>query len=255
MHLKLHRNATLRLSYAGQHILVDPMLGVKHTLPSFAGIEPNPTRELPAPVQEVLEDLDLVLVSHLHPDHFDEAAKTLLPKDLPLLVQPGDEHAFQEAGFTNIHSLNTYFEWKGLSFARTSGEHGSGPILSRMGNVMGFVLRAAGEPTVYWLGDTILTGDVLSTIREQKPDIIVTHSGGAKIAGTLLIMDAEQTLQVAQAAPDARVIAVHMESLDHCTVSRAELRESGKAAGLAEGQLLVPEDGETLVLQQKQTVF
>ena len=252
MHLKLYRNATLRLSYAGQQILIDPMLGIKHTLPSFAGIEPNPTRELPVPVQEILEGIDLVVVSHLHPDHFDETARNLLPKDLPLLVQPGDEQAFQEAGFKNIHSLNDHFEWEGLSFTRTTGEHGSGPILSRMGNVMGFVLRAAGEPSVYWLGDTILTEDVLNTLREQKPDIVVTHSGGAKIAGTLLIMDAEQTLNVAQAAPDARLIAVHMESLDHCTVSRVALREAGKAAGLPAGQLLVPEDGETLVLQQKE---
>lgn len=246
MHLKLLRNATLRLSYAGHEILIDPMLGDKHTLPAFAGKESNPTCDLPVAASEALSGIELVVVSHLHPDHFDETARDLLPKNLSLLVQPGDEAAFEKAGFQHIHPLTDRFEWQGLTFTRTAGEHGSGPILSRMGNVMGFVLQAENEPTVYWLGDTVLTPQVLQTALDVKPDVVVTHSGGAVIAGTLLIMDDLQTLQLAQQLPEATVVAVHMESLDHCTVSRHGLREAGKAAGLREGQLQVPENGEGL---------
>ncbi len=38
--------------------------------------------------------------------------------------------------------------------SRTSGRHGSGQIGEQMGAVSGFVLAAAGEPTLYIAGDT-----------------------------------------------------------------------------------------------------
>ena len=95
MNLTLIRNATLRLETAGQIVLIDPMLGERHTLPSFAGIEPNPTVNLPVPQGAVLDGVTLLVVSHLHPDHLDPAAVQALPKDLPLLCQPGDESALR----------------------------------------------------------------------------------------------------------------------------------------------------------------
>ncbi|GEM45554.1 MBL fold metallo-hydrolase [Deinococcus cellulosilyticus] len=254
MQLKLIRNATLRLSYAGHEILIDPMLGPKHSLPSFAGKEANPTTDLPVPLLDVLQGVDLVVVSHLHPDHFDETAQQVLSRDVPVLVQPGDERTFQTAGFKEMHVLEDRFIWQNLRFTRTPGQHGSGPILQRMGNVMGFILEAPGEPTLHWLGDTILTDDVLKVVQDQQPEVIVTHSAGAMIADTLLLMDAEQTLHLAQAAPQAVVVAVHMESLDHCTVSRMDLRQAARDAGLREGQLIVPEDGEDVQVEAKEAV-
>lgn len=41
------------------------------------------------------------------------------------------------------------------------------------------------------------------------------------------------------------VLANHLEALDHCPTSRAQLRGDARRAGLAE-RLLVPEDGDTL---------
>ena len=47
MKLQLIRNATMRLNYAGQTILTDPMLSPKDTIDSWAGVARNPTVELP----------------------------------------------------------------------------------------------------------------------------------------------------------------------------------------------------------------
>ena len=74
MQLHLLRNATLRLHYAGRTLLIDPMLGPVHTFRSLAGREENPTAPLPLPAEDAVRGLDGVIVSHLHPDHFDEAA-------------------------------------------------------------------------------------------------------------------------------------------------------------------------------------
>ena len=248
MKLQLFRNATLKLTYAGRTILIDPYLAPKHSLPSFTGRSPNPMVELPASIESILDGVELVLVSHLHTDHFDGVAKQVVPKDLPLICQPGDETVILEAGFTQIRPLIDVFEWNGLTFTRREGSHGLGPVVEKMGSVMGFTLEADGEPNVYWAGDTVLYPPVAKTIEETKPDIIITHSCGAKWDGDLIVMDAEQTIATAELAPKARVVAVHMEALDHATTTRADLRKAADARQIAPTRLIIPDDGQTLAL-------
>ena len=91
MKIRLIRSATLRLEYAGLRFVIDPYLAAKHSRPSFAGRSPNPLVDLPCSPRDVIAGIDLAIISHLHSDHFDPAAQELLPKDTPLLCQPGDE--------------------------------------------------------------------------------------------------------------------------------------------------------------------
>ena len=79
------RNATARLTYGGKTFLLDPMLSDKVQVPSFAGIATNPIVDLPIPAAQVIADIDVVIVSHLHGDHFDSAASDLLEKTIPVL--------------------------------------------------------------------------------------------------------------------------------------------------------------------------
>jgi hypothetical protein len=61
-------------------------------------------------------------------------------------------------------------------------------------------------------------------------------------------MDAAQTLAVCRAAPGSRVVAIHLDSLDHGEVTREELRAQARAAEIPGSRLLIPGDGETLEL-------
>jgi len=249
MKIQLIRNATMKLSYAGRTILTDPMLSAKGAFRSFAGKAPNPTVDLAVTIEKILEGVQALIISHLHPDHFDEAAARILPKNIPVFCQPGDAIHLQENGFTSITAIETSSLWAGITITRTSGQHGQGKILERLGNVSGFVLAAAGEPTVYWVGDSIWYPQVADTIKMHKPDIIITHSGGATLPGfEPIVMDGEQTLTAIKAAPTAKIVAIHMESLDHCTVSRAMLRTMADKAGITPERLIIPEDGESLEL-------
>ncbi len=247
MKLRLFRNATLKLDYAGRTVLIDPYLAPRHSLPSFTGRSPNPMTELPAGLEEILEGVELVVVSHLHTDHFDDVAKARVPKDLPLICRPGDEAEIAEAGFTDIRPLIDVLDWKGLVFTRREGSHGLGPVVEKMGPVMGFTLAAQNEPEIYWTGDTVFYPPVVETIRSTSPDVIVTHSCGARWDGDLIVMDAEQTIATCDLAKDARIVAVHMEALDHATVTRAELRRAAEAKKVAARRLLIPDDGEILL--------
>jgi len=251
MNIQLIRNATMILMYAGRVILTDPMLSTKGEIRSFAGIAQNPTVELPMPAKDVIKGIDSVLVSHVHPDHFDKPGSELLPKEIPLFCQPEDKNRMTEEGFRQVIPVVNSFTWEGITIIRTGGKHGSGNILERMGTVSGFVLQAKGEPTVYWVGDSIWCEEVENTIKTYKPDVIITHSGGATIPGfEPIIMDANQTLKVLNAAPNAKVVAIHTESLDHCTVTRKMLREMSDREKILSTRFLIPNDGEKISLEK-----
>ena len=246
MHLQLLRNATLKLNYAGRTVLIDPDFGPKHGRPSFTGRSQNPMVELPESIETILQDVELVIVSHLHQDHFDAVAGQSVPKTLPLICQPGDETTIRDLGFTSVTPLTERIDRNGITLTRREGSHGLGPVVDKMGSVMGFSLEAEGEPSIYWAGDTVLYAPVAETIATTRPEIIVTHSCGARWDGDLIVMDAAQTIAVCEAAPASIVVATHMEALDHATVSRQELRRAADEKGIPASRLVIPADGETL---------
>lgn len=251
MRLRLIRNATMLWDYAGQHILTDPLFADRFALPSYSGRSRNPVAELPLAIDDILAGVELVLLSHLHGDHFDAAARERLPKTLPIYCQPSDAAMLQSFGFERITPVDSSFTWPAGTLTRILGHHGVGPVEEDMGVSSGYILQAPGEPTIYWAGDSVLCEESRVAIERYHPDIIITHSGGAMWpvgsdgARALIIMDAEQTVTTSQLAPWARLVAIHLDSVDHATVSRADLRQAVAAAG-PEGRILIPEDGEEL---------
>lgn len=84
MRIQQIRNATLKIQYGTQTILLDPWLQDKGTGFSaktvntdMAGIK-NPLNDLPMPVSNILDGVDCCLVTHIYPDHF---TPDYLPKD------------------------------------------------------------------------------------------------------------------------------------------------------------------------------
>jgi L-ascorbate metabolism protein UlaG (beta-lactamase superfamily) len=253
MKLRLLRNATLKLKIQGRIILIDPFFAPKGSRPSFTGRALNPMVDLPTSIEEILDGVELVVVSHLHADHFDPVAQSLVPKHLPMICQPGDEDTIRSYGFSDVMPLAKVIDWNGIRLQRREGSHGLGPVVQKMGPVMGFSITAKDEPTVYWAGDTVLYPAIEATIATTKPEIIIIHACGARWDGDLIVMDAAEAAATCRIAPDATVIATHMDSLDHATVSRDELRRHATAQGVSPQQLLIPQDGETLQLISKET--
>ncbi|MFP3441305.1 MBL fold metallo-hydrolase, partial [Pantoea sp. SIMBA_133] len=90
MKIQFVRNATIVLHYADKNFLIDPFLSDKGAMPPFPNTAnqhlSNPTVELPTSINEIV-DVDAVIVTHLHPDHFDEKAKEVLPKEIMIYAQ------------------------------------------------------------------------------------------------------------------------------------------------------------------------
>jgi L-ascorbate metabolism protein UlaG (beta-lactamase superfamily) len=251
MDLTLLRHATLWVDLGGRRVLVDPMLDPAEARPPIEGT-PSPRRNplvpLPIPAERCLDDVAAVVVTHTHADHLDRTATRLLPRELPLLCQPEDVRLFAGGGFADVRPMAETVTLDGVRFTPTGGLHGAGELDDMLGPVCGVVLQADGEPTLYVAGDTIWCSEVEEALQRHRPDAIVVNAGAARLLmGGPIVMDADQVVATARAAPDSVVIAVHMEAINHCELTRAALRERIAAEGL-EGRVFVPEDGERLRL-------
>src|SRR3954453_23862365 len=218
MRLRLIRHATLELDYGGRRLLVDPMFDPAQAREPV-GKTPNDRRntlvELPEPAEEVAARAELVLVTHLHADHLDDTAVTLLKSDRPVLCQPEDAETLRERGFTDARAVEDTLEVDGLSVTRTGGRHGTGEIAEMLAPVSGFVLRADGEPTVYIAGDTIWCDEVRDALDEHRPDVVVVNASGARFnEGDPIVMTAEDVAAVAGHTPDAHVVPAHLEAIN-----------------------------------------
>jgi L-ascorbate metabolism protein UlaG (beta-lactamase superfamily) len=249
MEIQLVRHATLRVTYANRTLLVDPMLsraGELAATPNTPNQRPNPLVELPVPAESVIAGIDAVLVTHIHRDHFDQAAADLLPKEIPVFCQPQDRERLTECGFLNVTPVADEIVWEGIRLGRTGGRHGTGDIGEKMGPVSGFVLRAEGEPCLYLAGDTIWCEEVERAAADHRPEVAVVFAGAAQfVTGGPITMTAEDVVCLAGACPSARIVVAHMEAWNHCLLSRSELRAHLREREL-DGRVLVPEDGEVM---------
>ena len=252
--MKIHfvRHATFAFEMGDLRVLVDPMLaeaGTAPAVPNTPNERPNPLVGLPfgdEVVSDLIENTDAVLVTHTHNDHWDERARELIPKDRLVLCQPEDEARISGAGFTNVSAVDPGLAWKGLRFFRTGGRHGTGEIGAQMAPVSGFVIRAEGSPSLYVAGDTIWCEEVEEALLAHRPDVVVVNAGAAQfLEGDPITMTAEDVVRVCRAAPEARVIATHMEAINHCLLTRADLAEAIEDQGLSD-RVGIPADSETL---------
>lgn len=254
--VRLIRNATLKIQYAGKTILLDPMLGEKGTEMSALGVNLNPRVHLTMPVSEVLKGVDFVLLTHAHIDHYDPAAKRLISKNMPWYVQPADyDSVAVKDHFRNTTVIKENVNVGGITIIRIAGNHGRGKLGEMMGASSGYVLKADGQPTLYVMGDCVWNEVTQKVVKEHQPEYIVVNSGGAilppmsKTDGPIIPNEAE-TMQIIDDCPvNTRFIAVHMDAIDHCQTTRAILRNEARHRGTDMSRLIIPEDGESITLK------
>ncbi len=255
MHITQLRNATLVLHLGPRHILVDPMLAPRGALPPLRLLdgkrERNPTVALPADTQQVLAQVTHCLITHCQRGHFDHldnwGKQWLRERQVPVICTPHDADYLRRRGLLvqalgDDHGSGVPL-WEGqVQTVRCT--HGEGVVGRMMEHGVGYFLTQPGEPSVYLMGDTLLTPRVQDFVRQYQPDLCVAPAGGARFdVGGDIIMGAQDVLHLLGLTRGA-VLANHLEAISHCPTRRTDLLALAQSAGVAH-RLWVAPDGAT----------
>ena len=253
MEIQLWRNATVLLKINGLKLLIDPMLGAKGSFGVFPWTNDtrlNPLTDLPFSANKLnslLSELDAVVVSHLHPDHWDAAAVKLLDKKLPVICPKPIAQIISDYGFSEVIALEREILFEGIKIHLTNGQHGTGEIGKKMGVVNGFVF-SGGMECIYFAGDTILCKDVVQTIEQYKPNAVVVAGGAATFAiGDPVTMTSKDIVELCGQFPNLKVIISHLETVTPCCENRAFVKQQVDQNDCSE-RCFVLEDGEVICL-------
>lgn len=252
------RGATVIVTFAGKRFLIDPFFADKGTapaVPSPYNNSPNPLVDLPVAIDKLVT-VDAVVVTHMHHfDHFDEAARDALPKDMPMFVQNESEaQDMRGLGFKNVTALtDDGVSFEGITLFRTDAAHGLGEASDNNYKAFGLPADASGvvfkhpdEKTLYIAGDTVWYEGVAKAVHTHQPGIIVLNAAQAAFPDeTPILMGTNGVYEVVKAAPGATIVASHMDAVNHARLNRLELKNFVEQRGIAE-KVLIPEDGETL---------
>lgn len=252
--IQLVRNATLKIHYAGKCMLVDPVLAEKETLRSALGVNKNPRVHLNMPVADLVKDVDMVLLTHNHIDHYEPSVRHCLPHTIPFFTQPADKETILHDGFVNVEAIEKKKQVEQITVSRMNGHHGFGKLAEMMGPVSGFILESEGLPTIYLMGDCRWEDSIRENVNRYHPDYIVVNCGGAvfpefsKDFGPIL-PDEHEVMQMLHELPEnIKLIAVHMDAIDHCQTTRSILRNEAQHNYVDMNRLIIPEDGECIAL-------
>jgi L-ascorbate metabolism protein UlaG (beta-lactamase superfamily) len=240
--------ATTLIRFGGFTLLTDPnFLHSGESIHVGYGLHArrltNPAIEL-----EQLPPLDLVVLSHLHEDHFDRLVAERLDRSLPIVTTGQAATALRALGFSQARDLRTWDSWsfrKGDTRLRVTAlpaQHTPlaimQPFLPRvMGSLLTFSSASDDRPLlrVYVSGDTLLH-DELREIPRRFPDIDLGlfHLGGTRVLGVMLTMDDRQGVEAVRLIAPQRAIPIHYEDYDRFKSPLDDFRRAVEAAGLAD---------------------
>jgi len=213
----------------GKRVIVDPWLENPKCPPAFAK-------------PEALKPIDLILVTHGHRDHTQDAVAVHRATGAPIIAPDELANWLIKKGATDAREMNIggTQEAAGVRVTMTMAAHSSsrweGEQVIYLGNPAGYVLRAPDMPTIYIAGDTGLFGDMKVIGEIYKPQIAFLPIGDLYTMGPDTAAIAAGWLGVRQVVP------VHWGTFPALTGTAAELKT-----------LLEPQNIEVLELEPGQT--
>ena len=241
------RHATSIINMNGKRILIDPMLSDEKKLspvPFTRNFRRNPLTPLPVSIQ-LFKDMDGVLLTHRHFDHWDKKAISILNKSMPIFCQQEDLKSLQSSGFNNTIPISDSVDWEGINIKRIKGQHESGLTRKLLGPVSGYILNTTHEGSIYIVGDCILTPSIEKVLRDHAPSITIINTGEAEmIWGSVITMTRNDIIRIAE-LPNSKILAVHLDTINHCKLSRNQLINFLKEHEF-DNSILIPKDGELI---------
>jgi L-ascorbate metabolism protein UlaG (beta-lactamase superfamily) len=238
-------HATVLFNFCGSWLLTDPALerriGIGRGLAKVGPrrlVEPAlQPKELPRP--------DVLLLSHAHMDHTDLGTLRFLPRQVPVVVQPGNRDLVRR--FRTVHELawGQTLELGGLRIESTQARHwGARMITDRHRGYGGYLLQKSGR-TVLFAGDTAYT-DVLTELGHRTRIDLAILAIGAYDPWIANHASPEQAWEMFQRLRATYVLPVHHSTFRLSREPVGEpLRRFLEAAGAERWRVVGTELGST----------
>jgi L-ascorbate metabolism protein UlaG (beta-lactamase superfamily) len=255
--------ATVIIRYGDLTILTDPNFLHKgdHVHLGY-GLESERLTN-PAMTLEQLPHIDLVVLSHMHGDHFDQLVQQKLDRRIPIVTTGQAAKILGKLGFNNAYPLNTWDTLsikKGITTLRLTampGRHGP-PLAAKllpsvMGSMLDFSTDGKQDYRMYISGDTLVYDDIREIPRRYGDiDLALLHLGGTRILGVLKVtMDGQDGVRMLQIIAPAHAIPIHYNDYDVFKSPISDFEREAKAAGL-QHKIIYLQHGESYNFEPQQ---
>jgi L-ascorbate metabolism protein UlaG (beta-lactamase superfamily) len=145
----------MRVTWIGHSTVLIDLDGVRLiTDPVFRSRTAHIVRHAPAVDPLAIGEVDLVLVSHMHHDHFDPRSLRLVEGGPELIVPRGAAAGAVRRGFGPVSELvvGERLERGPITITATPTNHARGRLFDRRSEAIGF--KIAGTEGLYFAGDT-----------------------------------------------------------------------------------------------------
>lgn len=250
------RNATILIEFSHGNMIVDPMLASKGSLPKlryYKSDTRNPLVELPDIFAEHKDNIDYALITHCQKGHFDHldraGVRWLVKHQIPTFCTPRDEkYLGKKQILTRVLTQRRSPFFDGF-IERIPATHTRGWLTPFMEHGTGYFIQVPNEPSVYLMGDTVLTNSIRDFIQNSQPEYIVAPTGKAQFdLGAPLLLDENEIIELADLST-GKIICNHMGALDHCRIDHNSLASLLNDHAVR-NRYIIPRDGDTVILQK-----
>ncbi|GFG53982.1 MBL fold metallo-hydrolase [Mycolicibacterium agri] len=244
-------NATTLISGGGVTLLTDPnfLHQGEHAYLGYGLL----SRRLKNPAVDIdqLPEIEAVVLSHMHGDHWDRRATTELDHEMPILTTPHAAKRLGRRGFVSAFGLST---WQTHNIVRGDtivnvtalpGRHARAPVHRFLPPVMGSMIEfSRGEKTrrLYVSGDTLLVDELDEIpLRFSAVDLGVLHLGGTRLPfgrhlpfGLTVTMDGRQGAELVNKLKLPKMIPVHFDDYGVFASPLSDFVDEMKQRGIAD---------------------
>jgi L-ascorbate metabolism protein UlaG (beta-lactamase superfamily) len=217
----------------------------------------------PALTVEQLPQLDAIVLSHMHGDHWDRVARRGLDHATPVITTPKAAGALRRQGFTAPAGLATWQstvltkEPQTLRVTALPGRHARGVVQHLLPPVMGSLLEYEPDPgevalRIYITGDTLLVDDLKEIPRRYSAlDVAVLHLGGTTLPGGVVVtMDGREGVDLLELVRPVIAVPVHYDDYGVFKSPLSDFRTEVERRGHTESVVYVG-PGETARIDRR----